>query len=126
MARQQTECLIESVGGEGGAWCARFFAPDFLAIEFEDGFGVVAQERDFFLVEAVREKQITEFFELPDFCGAERHGAVPRAFPTLRFPSRLFEAALGCGNFSAKPASLLRAAELRFALGMEGFDPLAE
>src|SRR5215472_8785866 len=117
MRCQETKCLVESMRSKGGARRARFLAPDLLAIELEDRCGVIAKERYFFLVEAVREEQIPEFVELFDLCGAERHGAFPRTWPWR------FECS---AEFTAKRGSVLRTAELRLALGEKSFHALAE
>src|ERR1700720_1260857 len=77
MRCQQTERLVEGMRGKGGARGARLLAPDLLAVALEDRFGVIAQKRDFLLVEAVREKQIAEFVELFELYGAKRHDATP-------------------------------------------------
>jgi len=52
------------VRGKGGARRAGLLAPYLLAIEFQDRLGVVAQQRDLFLAEAVREEQIALLVEL--------------------------------------------------------------
>ena len=67
MAGEQAERLVEGVRGKGGARRAGLLAPHFLAVEFQDRLGIVAQQRDFFLAKTVREEQIAllvEFFQL--------------------------------------------------------------
>src|SRR5262249_3669334 len=76
MASQQTERLVESMRGKGGARGAGFFTPDLLAVEFGDRFGIIAQQRDLLLVGAVLGKKIAEFVELFEPCGAERHDTI--------------------------------------------------
>ena len=69
MGGKQAERLVEGMGGEGGARRAGLLPPHFLAIEFEDRLGIVAQERDFLLAEAVRKEQIALFVEIPKLAG---------------------------------------------------------
>ena len=69
MAGEQTERLVESVRGKSGARRAGLLAPDLLAIEFQDRLGIVAQQRDLFLAEAVREEQIALLVELLQLAG---------------------------------------------------------
>jgi len=52
--------------GKGGARRAALLAPNLLAIEFQDRFGIVAQLRDFLFVEAVRKEQIALLVELAE------------------------------------------------------------
>ena len=54
MAAEQPERLVEGVGRKGGARRAGLLAPYLLAIELEDGFGLVAQLRDLLFGKAVR------------------------------------------------------------------------
>jgi hypothetical protein len=44
MRGKQAECLVEGVGGEGGARRAGLLPPNLLAIELQDRLGIVAQE----------------------------------------------------------------------------------
>ena len=64
MAGQQPERLVEGMRGKGGARRAGLLAPDFLAVELEDRLGVVAQQRDLLLGEAVREEQVALLVEV--------------------------------------------------------------
>src|SRR5437660_1418319 len=87
MTGQQAEGLVERVRGESGARRTGFLAPYFLAIEFEDRLGIIAQQRDLLLAEAIRKKQIALFVEGFDLSGVELHDAFPDAFLT-RFVMR--------------------------------------
>jgi hypothetical protein len=95
MARQQAEHFAEGVGGEGGARRAGLLAPDFLAIELEDGVGFQAQERDLFLGEAVGEETVALLVESLELFGGKLHGR--RAPSKLAAVVRLLAAILGCG-----------------------------
>ena len=64
MAAEQTKHFVERVSGECRARRAGLLAPDLLAVEFQDRFGVVAQQRDLILGKAVREEQIALLVEL--------------------------------------------------------------
>jgi len=53
----------------GGARRAGLLPPHLLAIEFEDRLGIVAQERDFLLAEAVRKEQVALLVEIAKLAG---------------------------------------------------------
>src|SRR5262249_9463813 len=83
MAGEQAECLVECVRSKGGARRARLLAPDLLAIELEDRFGVIAQKRDFLFIETVLKEQIALLVEIFQLRGGKLHGGVPCAFPKM-------------------------------------------
>ena len=89
MPRQQAEDIAEGMRGKGGARRPALFPPDFLPVELEDFFRFVAQQRDFFLAEAVGKEDKALFVEGADLFGAELHICfVSRCRPT-RYRSHL-------------------------------------
>jgi hypothetical protein len=78
--------------GKSGPGRAGLFAPDFLPIELEDPFRLVAQERRLLFTEAIGKKDKALFVEGADLVGAELHGflvlpphaVVPLAYCTAR------------------------------------------
>src|SRR5215469_12645668 len=73
MIAKETEGLVVGVRGKGGARRAGFFAPDLLSVAGIDLLGLIAQNRDLFLREAVGQKQITLFSELLKLLRGELH-----------------------------------------------------
>ena len=74
---EESEYIAEGMRGEGRSRRAGFFPPDLLPVERKDALGFVAQKRDLFLAETIREEEKTLLFKFADLFGAEVHAFLP-------------------------------------------------
>ncbi len=74
MAGKEPERLVEGVGGKGGARGAGLLPPHLLAVELEDRLGIVAQERDLLLGEAIGKEEVALLLEVAQLARRQLHG----------------------------------------------------
>src|SRR5258705_536369 len=114
MARHHFENFIELMCGEGGARRAGFFPPDFLAVELEDVVGLEPQQRDLFLGETVREKDVALLVESLELFRRELHGRrslyLGGRCPARRFRSQSTARAEKCHRLARRQSQSWRGA----------------
>ena len=84
MAGEQMKYFVERMRRKSGARRAGLLSPHFLAVELEDGLGLVAQQCDLLFGKAVWQKQVALLLELATLFYGELHDIRPLTFPGLR------------------------------------------